>query len=368
MQPPPRRASIFGSLALAWWGWVVASCPAQQAFSRPSGYLRFDCPGGSDTVVSVPFHRTARWQGLLAAAPVDAGSGQTRLDLAGTPGFAAGSLLQPPHHVLTAGTSGAPGRVHVIVAHTDQSVTVVGMSPDDVLALEAGDSLRIVPAWTLDALFPPASQTTFHPSGGRLLNQRGSELLWFDAGSDGIGLAPARRFFVTGEGWIEAGTYAAAGSTVIAPGQPFWVRHPAGSAATTFFAHQEVFGEAFAVHVRVRQSGPQDTVLALPRPVPVTLAALAIPGSIFEDSPDTAPGNRRDELHVFDAQSPGFHKPPAAVYFRVAGTWHRDTDGFPAADGDLVEPSQGLLLRKAAGTGDETLVWVNEPTYDVTAP
>jgi len=364
----PCRIRFLGWLVVAGGIWIVPMAPAQQAVSAPCGYLRFDCPGGADTAVSVPFHRTPRWQGPLGENATDLGGGLTRLDLEGNPGFTAGSLLDPPHHVLTKGSAGAPGRVYALVAHTPSSVTVTGVRSQDLSLLIAGDALRIVPAWTLDALFPPASQTTFHPSTGNLLSQRGSELLWFDGASAGTVLAPARRFFVTATGWFEAGSYSAAGSTTIAPGQAFLVRHPTGRTATAFFAHQEVFGEAFAVLIRSRAGGSQDTVFALPRPVPVTLAELAIPLSVFEDSPDTQPANRRDELHTFDPLSPGFHKPSAAVYFRVAGSWVRDTAGFPPSDDALVDPSHGLLLRKAAGATDDTLVWLNEPTYDVTVP
>jgi hypothetical protein len=58
---------------------------------------------------------------------------------------------------------------------------------------------------------------------------------------------------------------------------------------------------------------------------------------------------------------------PAAIYYRSGGQWLRDGTN-AVSDSVTIEPSAGLLLRKAAGGADSVVLWKNAPTYDVTAP
>lgn len=335
--------------------------------TNPVGYVRFECPGGSDTVVSNPFHGPPRWRGPLAAAPMDVGSGLMRFSLGGDPGFAPNSLTDSPHYVHCAPGSGASGRVLRISAHTADSVDVVA-TETEAGGLVAGNSVSILPAWTLGTLFPPGTQGTLHVSGSRLLADRGSELLFFDDVTDGKSLAPRRRFFLTAAGWFEAGTYQPAGNTPILPGQPFLIRHRAGSAATTFVAHQQIFGGPVVVRLRRQTAGEQDTMTAPARPVPVKLRELGLGAEVFEVSASTASVDRKDQLLLFDSAEAGVNKLPSITYFRTPTGWVRDGPGFPMADDDLVAPYSGLLIRKAAGSDNTGVTWLNLPNYNGTAP
>jgi len=231
------------------------------------------------------------------------------------------------------------------------------------------DSLvTIVPAWTLETLFPPASQTTFHASTGPLATQRGSELVLFDATTAGINLAPTRRFYATASDWFEVGTYAPVDSIVLTPGQAFIVRHAPGAGATTFTAASLIEEGAVALGLPVSNSLARDSVYAPPRPVALTLNELDLTAGVFVESSSTAPADRRDLLMTFDNTTPGQNKLPAATYFRTGGQWVRDLAGFPPSGTALIEPGQGILIRKAPAAASAVLQWTNLPVYDLHTP
>jgi uncharacterized protein (TIGR02597 family) len=337
------------------------------ARTTPVGYVKFTCLAGSDTAVSVPFHATPRWRGRLSAEPTSASGGLMRLSFAGNPGFATDSLINPPHYLYFPPNSAAAGRTLVIAAHAADSADVRATEAE-VSGLVAGTPVQIIPAWTLNSLFPPSTQTTMHVSASPLLPDRRSEILFFDETTRGKTLAPTRRFFLTPAGWFESGTFLPAGGVTILPGQPFTIRHPAGSQPTNFVPHQQVFGGPVTIQIRTQTAGDQDTMVAPPRPVAVKLPDLGLNGGLFEVSPSTAPQDRRDQLMVFDNSTAAFNKQPSATYFRTPSGWVRDAPGFPAAGNVSINPSAGMLIRKATAANGNGATWVNQPNYDVTAP
>lgn len=359
-----RILRVLGCFALAM---VAAELPADEARSPVVGYLRFDCPPGSDTRVSVPFHPAPRWAGRVAGAPTDEGGGRMRLVLAGSPAFDAGELADGAHYLLCREPDGPEGRHFPIVASGADHVEIEAGS-GDLAGLAGGGLVSVIPGWTLAALFPPDSQTTFHPSTGRLATGRGSELLLPDTTTEGINLAPDRRYFLTESGWVEGGSFAPAGGVVLEPGRPFVVRHPDAVAPTAFVATDFVYGGAVDLAVPASASRRRDTALAPPRPVVATLDQLGLSGELFEESPSTDAADRRDELLVHANVAAGRNPAPSAVYFRTGGQWVEDAEDFPAADAVEIEPAAGLVLRKASSDTVQTLRWRNLPTYDLTAP
>lgn len=370
----PMKPSLpaFSTVCLLVW---IAAFPngsvpgllAKDTITSAVGFFRFDCLAGSDTYVSIPFDRPARWSGKLGAAPADQGGGTLRLTLGGTPGFSTSELTTFPHLVACRNPSGPNGRHFPVTAHSATTIDIEAI-PAELAGLGDGGMISVVPAWTLATLFPPASQNTFHPSTGPLASQRGSELLFFNNGSEGIDLAPSRRFFVTMTGWFEAGAYAAADQVVILPGQAFVVRHRDTATATTFVPLDEVSDGVISLPLPVANGSPRDTMVAPPRPTPITLDQLDFAGIAFEQSASTGAGDRKDQLLVFDSSAPSINREPSAIYFRSGGQWLRDTTGFPVSGSVAVEPSSGLLVRKASGATASVPRWSNAPTYDLTTP
>lgn len=207
-----------------------------------------------------------------------------------------------------------------------------------------------------------------HLSTGRLGEDRKSELLFFDTAAVGTRLAPSRRFFVNSQGWFDSRTYAPAGLEIIAPGQAFVIRHPTGVTATEFIPSQQIYGGAVVQSVRVSQGRAQDTVVSLPRPLPVVISGLGLGPDVFEESSGTAQGGRKDQLLVFNNLTPGLNKAPAATYFKTSGQWRQDTSGFPLANQVEVKPGQALLIRKAPGVTATRVIWSNAAFYNLNAP
>lgn len=289
-----------------------------------------------------------------------------RISLKGSPGFSANELTTHPHWLFSRSATGPEGRHFRIVGHGADTVDVSAAAAD-LNGMTTDGEISVIPAWTLNSLLPAATQTTLHPSTGPLASERGSELLFFDNTTVGTTLAPTRRFYVTASGWFEAGTFAAAGSTVINPGQAFLIRHPAGVDATTFVPNQQVYGAKVTLSVPVADLEARDTMLALPRPVSLTLAQLDFAPADFVESASNAPVDRKDQLLVFDNSQAQRNKLPSATYYRNAGQWLRDGNN-AVSDTVVIEPSAGLLIRKAAGGADSVVLWKNAPTYDITAP
>lgn len=346
---------------------AVESRAQESIVSAPAGFLRVICKGGTDTRVSVPFHPVVKWAGPIAADPMSPGAGRVRLSVVLSPDIGDGSLAATPHYVYVREDAVAEGRHFPIMAHAGGSIDIRA-AVAETAGLTAGDRIEILPSWTLDQLFPPGRQTTIHLSTGRLSSGRGSEILFFNEEGEGVRLAPSRRFFLNEDGWIEVGGYTPAGEVVVAPGQSFLIRHPAGRADTVFVTTQQVYTGPVSLPVRVTAGKRQDTPVAPPRPVAVQLASLDFENTTFEESPALDVGSRRDELLVFDNTAAGLNKKPSATYFRSGGKWIEDTDGYPDADADRIEPSVGLLIRKAGGGGDLVLRWIHRPAPDLTQP
>lgn len=365
-----KRTPSF-SLATGFLSVVLSVAPlgetrAAPVYSPVVGFLKFDCPAGSDTVLSVPFHSAPRWAGRLLSAPSDRGGNVFRISLKDSPAFSNGELTGNPNLLFCRDAAGPEGRHFMIVDHGADTVDIAA-SAADLAGLTTDSQVSVIPSWTLDSLFPAGTQTTLHASTGPLATERVSELLFFDSGTAGTSLAPTRRFYVTSGGWFEAGSFAAAGSTVIAPGQAFLIRHPAGVAATTFVPNQQVYAGTVTLPIPVANGKARDTMLSLPRPVSLTLAQLDFAPGDFVESASTAPADREDQLLVFDNSQVEWNKLPAATYYRSGGQWLRDGTN-AASDSVPIESSAGLLLRKAAGGADTVVLWKNAPTYDVAAP
>ena len=75
-------------------------------------------------------------------------------------------------------------------------------------------------------------------------------------------------------------------------------------------------------------------------------------------STSTLNNGRRDLLLVFDNSVPGINKAPVKSYYYYSGTWRKI--GGTADDGDdIIEPSQGLIIRKYQNASNATYFWTN---------
>ena len=339
-----------------------ASTARGEVVSGVVGHNTVVCPGGSDTIVSIPFHRPASFCSFVAGSPVVSANTAT-ISHQSERTFSVDQFVTEKHYLIFSGTGTRAGRVYPISSNDANSITIE-LDGDNLAGVGNGDAFDVIPYWTLSSLFPSASQNTVHLSTGKLAPARKTRILFFDDVGEGIQLAPDRSYFLTAEGWFSADSgYPAADDVAIPPGKAFVIRHPNGTATTTFIPKNLVFGDVFSSPIRRSQAGSQDTALALVRPVPLKLSELDIAG-LFTDSSSNAPGDRDDELLVYDNIATALNKQPSAIYFRVGGQWRRD-DGasYPSANDVEIPASTGIVIRKANGGSGTTLHWLNTPLY-----
>ncbi|MCB1079892.1 MAG: TIGR02597 family protein, partial [Verrucomicrobiae bacterium] len=320
-----------------------------QFSTPPVGIYKFNCLGGSDTVVSIPFHRAPIWQGTLDGPPVPVENQVSRLNLHGDGPFD-GGLPDDGRRYYAYFLPGSQreGTIASIVSSVGPSIEV-NMGAGALAGATIGDRLAVIPAWTIADLFPPETQTSIHSSSGNLLTQRKSELLLFDSSGEGINLSAPRKLFLRSDGnWIDSGTFEEAGGIVVLPGAPFIVRHPVGCEDTEFVAKESVFVGRVAIPIRTGRDGGQDNAVALPRPIDLLLGELSFGVGVFQESPTTDPGDRKDTLLVFDNTEARINKKPSGVFFRFSGKWYRDEPGFPEASDFVISGGAGMIVRKAS--------------------
>ncbi len=340
-----------------------ASSLLAQLATDPAGFNRIDCPGGSDTIVSIPFAQTAAFTGTLSASPSQVADG-LKIIPEGPPSFGVNNFSTTPHYIRFLDDSAIEGSWYDVVANDTQSLTIDSRGEDLSSAL-AGDRFDVIPHWTLESVWPPNAQESLHVSTSKLLSGRESSVLFADNNASETDLAPNKVYFLTAEGWFQAlAGFPAAGATVIPPGQSLVVRHIEGAEDTVFYTQNLVQRDDHRIWLRTSAAGPSDNHLGIPRPIPVALADLDLGPTAFVDSASTDPGDRKDELMLYDNADVSQNKVPVRVFFRVGGTWHEDGGAsYPVSDDFEIEPSSGIVLRKSATLDGEPVLWVNSPRY-----
>ncbi|MCB1231390.1 MAG: TIGR02597 family protein [Verrucomicrobiae bacterium] len=334
---------------------------ADEVSTRIFGYNVIDCRGGSDTIVSVPFHLRAAFAGSVEGTPAVNGT-RASVVVEGAPGFEIDQFSDEPHYLQITGDSARAGWFFRIVSNQSDSLEI-DLADLNLAGVQSGDTFEVIPCWTLGNLFP-STNATIYKSFGLLLNRRRTEILFFDHDSANIDLAPNRKFFQSSTGWHEvAPGFPSAEDVVILPGSSFVIRHPPGFATTRFVAQKWADSEDRPYVLQSDETEWRDNHLGSQRPVPVKLSDLDLGPPAFVESPSTAPEERADELHLFDNSTAAINRHASSTYFRVAGHWHRDTAGFPLADDDEVSAGTGMMIRKAPNSGAVHTVWINTPRY-----
>jgi len=330
----------------------------------PVGFVTGTCLAASDTVVSVPFHQSPAYVGPLSSAPTNSGSNAILSFSA--PGWST-NQYQFTHYVRF--SSGAKAGSYYQVIANDGSTLTIALNGDTVAVSGSGDQIQLIPFWTLDTLFPPATQTTIVASAGTTPPLRKTQILFPDLAKDGINLSASAVYFLNGSTWTKAVTgFPTAGTTIIPPDCSFIIRHPASVATPTAFVPQGTVETGTLVSpLYTLASGFQDNAIAISRPVPLTLDEAGL-ASGFVASNGTAPPSRRDQILVFDNTATGLNKSASAVYFlsaTVSGTnWVQATTGFPIVSGSkILQPGTGIIIRKYQASGGATAFWTNSPTY-----
>jgi uncharacterized protein (TIGR02597 family) len=357
--------SLLGLLALA-----TASQAQTTVSSDPVGFNSITALGNSDTRFSVPLHRTQAYQGAVASV-----SGNV-ITLSGTPGFTASQF------VYASGTqtdtfyvefaTGAKSGLSYTVASNDASSVTLNLNGDTLSSVAAGDTLRIIPYWTLNTLFPSQAgiSTTSAINGTGSLTQ----ILMPDLTNPGVDLtSPATYYYYSGTsfggpGWrkLAGGFTNIKNDDVIPPDVAVVVRQNgvATSSLLTATGAVPTNGRKYVIGT-LASNTPQDNAIAID--VPVTLSLTQ--SNLFESGAFAGTtainGTSGDQLLVFDDTVAGFDKNPTATYYYYTGTsfggagWRKLAGGFTNIKNTDTpfQPGSGFIIRKQATSNATAAVW-----------
>lgn len=328
---------------------------AQSVETPPVGYNVVECLPQSDTICAVPFARPAVFQGVVLSS--SEGSGQMTLTPEGSPGWTANAFQSLYFVRIISGAKA--GMYYQVLANAEGAVTL-DLAGDSATGFDAGVTFRIHPFWTLSTLFPPATQTTLVTSTGTLANQRRSLLLLPNLNGIGTNIAPSETYYVLSAGWRKT-TGEVSNDVILLPDSYFIIRHNhATITASTFYTPAgSVELNPVTAPLATRSGGQQDNFVSSGRPVPIKVKDLDLVSSgAFMASTSALSNGRRDQLMVFDNAVPGVNKAPVKTYYYFGGTWRRI--GGSTDDGDdLIQPSQGLIIRKYQDAANATYFWTN---------
>jgi uncharacterized protein (TIGR02597 family) len=319
------------------------------------GFHRFILQGNSDNFVTLPFFRPAAAYGKVAGIDINT------LTVTGRAPWQAGEFVYAPgiqsntyFALLTSGQR--QGRYFTILANSDYTLTV-DVSDDTLTGVSVGDSIAVVPYWTLNTLFPGGGG--LHASSNPLV--RKSEILFFNVDGIGINRSASRTFYYYGDSWKEFGQgLVNKNDEVFLPDVYFIVRHNT-STATSFTISGQVLKSSWTMPVTVNPLARQDNFIALPRPIMTSLNDTGlIDSGAFRSS--SSPLSRADELLVFDNNVIGKNRSASATYYHYNGAWRKFGAGLTdIGNQPVLGPGVAAIIRKGAYAGD--CFWKNETSF-----
>jgi len=346
---------------------LLGSSAFAQVATDPVGYMSTTVNATSDARIGVPLLQPASYSGTVSsvAAGVITVSGDVP-DVTTAAHFVWVTTADP---VTEAPTSPLTGKWYAVDSATATTITVL----EDLATagLVTGDTLTVVPFWTLDTLLPgggglPVSSDVFAPVG---------QLLFNDITAVGVNLAPADFYLYHDgaqgpEGWYDVNNVGGglAGSTLVSPETYITVRNGTGLSAVLTVSGA-VPAQTFANDVVSRSAGSQDTQILNPFPADVTYATsnLVTNGALRASSDVFAP---LDQLLLFEASPTGYNPAPVKFVLYHDGTqgpagWYDVNDvAGGLIDSDTIPAGAAFVIRRAAGT-DEAYSWAPTKPYSL---
>jgi uncharacterized protein (TIGR02597 family) len=322
-------------------------------FSEPAGYYQVTLLGNSDTFVSLPFARPG-----LAPATITSVSGST-ITVNGSPNWSTGQFVyaaavQTNRYFIRITSGAAAGKFYTVVSNDLNTLTVD--SGGDSLAIAPSDTITVEPYWTPSTAFPNGAGVFASPTPGN----RFTELLLPDTTSAGLNLSAAKVLFYYGGVWKQIGDANSHNDDPLMPNSYFVVRHNVATNSTlTLFG--SVTPWKHAINLRTSSTTQQDNAIGLPRPVVVSLNDSGlISSAAFIASP--LPGNRTDELLVFDNSIAQKNKSASSIYYFWNGAWRRVGGGSTDfGTTQVFTPGTGVIIRK--GTNVTSASWLNSANW-----
>ena len=325
----------------------------------PVGYVTYTVKGGADNKFSIPLQQSPVYSGSVSG--VTAG----QIDVTGVV-----PDLSTSTHLLIVTTDGGSleGHYYEVASDTSTSITVLDDPESD--GLSSSDTVKVIPAWTLDTLFPsggdiPASSDVFNPVGTILTNSDSVT---------GINMSSAATYlYHSGQqgpaGWYDADNLGAGpvGGTVLSPDTYITVRNGSASDASVVVAGS-VPTDTLAIDI-LSSTIAVDNQIVNPFPAGLTLDSSNLyvgVGGPLAGSTDVF--NPTEQIFIYEGvptgQNPGTSKSVIYHTGEQGPAGYYDPDDLAAGPIGSYEIPAGaaFIIRKAAGSAS-TVSWTPTLPY-----
>ena len=325
----------------------------------PVGYVTYTVKAGADNKFSIPMQQAPVFSGSVSG--VTAG----QIDVTGTvPDTSSGTYLL----IVTTDGGSLEGKWYEVSSSTATSITVLDDPESD--GLTSSDSVKVIPAWTLDTLFPsggdiPASSDVFNPVGTILTNSDSVT---------GINMSSAATYlYHSGEqgpsGWYNADDLGAGtvGNTVLSPDTYITVRNGSDSDVSVVLSGS-VPTDTLAIDI-LSSTIAVDNQISNPFPAGLSLATSNLyvgAGGPLAGSSDVF--NPTEQLLIYEGvptgQNPGTSK--SVIYHTgeqgPEGYYDPDDLGAGLIGSYEIPAGAAFIIRKAAGSSS-TVSWTPSLPY-----
>jgi uncharacterized protein (TIGR02597 family) len=365
---------------------AMTTATLAQVTTTPVGFNTVTALGNSDTRLSTPLQRSSVYQGLVQSV-----SGNV-ITVQGLPGWTSGQFLyvagsQANTYYVTPTSGNKIGMFYTITANTADNGTAntttltvdsAGDTLDGVSGIVTGDSLSIIPYWTLDTVFPGQVGITTTTS----ISGAGSMTRIFipDPTSAGVDLAATiSYYYYSGTGFGGAGWRRSGGGLtnkknddILTPDSYVIIRQDGvvSNAVITVAGGVPSSARSYIIGTRAANTD-QDNAIAVDVPVPLTLTQ----SNLFESGAfagtTSISGASGDKLLVFDDTTAAIDKAAVKSYYYYTGTgfggagWRLQGGGLTTIrNNDVVfQPGSGYNIRKQGTGAVSTFIWRMPLTY-----
>jgi len=379
------KKSLFLTAITCATAWSIVGASAQtQASSKPMGYVTYNALGNSDTRIGAPVHRKAAFVGKVDSV---GGAGSNEITVDGTsPGWAVDAFTDPTmasppaselYYVLIA-SGNMEGRYFEVLGNDADTLTIdlAGVLPATFTTeVVNGTSIKLIPYWTLNTLFPDGKGVHASQNFG-VLN---STVLAPSTMSAGTNLSNSATYYYydgsiptfPNARWQKAGVAPADwDNQPLSPDVQLIVRNNiAGD--TQIVPIGDVFTTKFKTLVNILAAGvDQDNAVFLTVPVDVSLTdSNLFESGAFAGNSTFLPSNS-DTLIIYDNTTVGKNKSNSKTYFYYTGAaaggpgWRQGgTAPTIIRNNDIAFSldTQALIRKKGAAMGSS--VWEMTPSY-----
>lgn len=353
---------LITALSLSLSGVFLSSLYAQTEITVTTdavGVMKTTVSSSSDVRLGVPLTQAPLFEGKVSSV-----SGSVVSFGVSLPSFGGQGVYLKVSSDSSSPNGGIEGKWFTIEDSSSSSITVAENLAS--FGLESGDSVQVVPFWTLDTLFPeggqfPKTSDVFSPNSFLIL----SDVLYQGINPGSGGLFIYHDGSQGDAGWYNADDLGAGlvGDTVVSP-ESFVTARNGSSEAVALTIAGSVPSSQVQSDIVSRSAGRQDNLVYNPYPKEVSLAnSNLVSSGAFSPSSDVFLPT--DILYVYETTISGFNPAPtkSLIYHdgsQGAAGWY-DLDDLAAGTVDSFELEPGVALVIRRGQGSDSVVSWNPP-------